>query len=207
MSSTSTSDAPAVATRNRRPALLLFLLFLAPLAFAFWLYYGSGWRPSGHTNHGELINPARPLPTVGLAPVGGGAIVPTAFEGKWSLVVIGQGDAASQGCDAGCREALIYARQTWLSLGRELTRVQRVLLATAGCCDAEFLRREHEGLMALQAGAPEAAALLANFPQPASGNVFVVDPRGNLMMRYDIRKDPKGLRVDLKKLLELSHIG
>jgi hypothetical protein len=35
----------------------------------------------------------------------------------------------------------------------------------------------------------------------------VVDPLGNLMMRYDVRQDPKGLREDLAKLLELSHIG
>ena len=37
--------------------------------------------------------------------------------------------------------------------------------------------------------------------------VFIVDPLGNLMMRYDSRLDPKGLRTDLKKLLDLSHIG
>jgi len=27
------------------------------------------------------------------------------------------------------------------------------------------------------------------------------------MMRYDTRQGPKGLRQDLKRLLELSHIG
>jgi hypothetical protein len=44
-------------------------------------------------------------------------------------------------------------------------------------------------------------------PEPRGHYVFVVDPLGNLMMRYDVRQDPKGLRVDLQKLLELSHIG
>jgi hypothetical protein len=198
---------PAPRKASRRPALLLLLLFAAPLAFAFWLYYGSGWRPSGRTNHGELIDPARPLPGIALAPVAAGEPVAKALQGKWSLVVIGSGSETEQGCDALCRESLVYARQTWLSLGRELTRAQRVLLAPAGCCDAAYLKAEHEGLVALQAGTPEAAALLAQFPAPTGGAVFIVDPRGNLMMRYDVRQDPKGLREDLKKLLELSHIG
>lgn len=197
----------ATPATRRTPALLLLLLFCAPLAFAFWLYYGSGWRPAGHTNHGALIDPARPLPAVALMPVGGGEPAAKALEGKWSLVVIGQGSAGEQGCDAGCRNALYFARQTWLSLGRELTRAQRVLLAPAGCCDAAFLAREHAGLLALAAGTPDAAPLLALFPTPTADTVYIVDPEGNLMMRYDVHQDPKGLREDLKKLLELSHIG
>ena len=205
---TDPNSAAAARRPNRRPVLVLVLMFLAPLAFAFWLYYGSGWRPSGRTNHGELIDPARPLPAVAFTPVGGGEPLAHALEGKWSLVVVGQGlGEVDHGCDATCRETLVYARQTWLSMGRELTRAQRVLLAPAGCCEAEYLKREHEGLVALQAGGPEAAALLAQFPAPTAGFVFIVDPRGNLMMRYDVHKDPKGLREDLKKLLELSHIG
>lgn len=205
-----TDATPAGAPRkpNRRPIGVLILLFLAPLAFAFWLYYGSGWRPSGRTNHGDLIDPARPLPAVAFVPVGGGEPLAHVLEGKWSLLVVGGGQGeGDQGCDATCREALVYARQTWISMGKELTRAQRVLLAPANCCDAEYLKREHEGLVALQAGGPEAAPLLAEFPAPTAGFVFIVDPRGNLMMRYDVHKDPKGLREDLKKLLELSHIG
>jgi hypothetical protein len=38
-------------------------------------------------------------------------------------------------------------------------------------------------------------------------SLFIVDPLGNLMMRYDVRQNPKGLLQDLKKLLSLSHIG
>jgi cytochrome oxidase Cu insertion factor (SCO1/SenC/PrrC family) len=50
--------------------------------------------------------------------------------------------------------------------------------------------------------------VLAQFPtERRAASIFVVDPRGNLMMRYDAHEDPKGLRDDLKKLLALSHIG
>jgi len=191
---------PATPTgaRSLLPAIVL-VLFAAPLAVAFWLYYGSSWRPSLRTNHGALIQPVVVLPRLAL-PSG------VELRGKWSLVVIGTGES---GCDADCRGTLVYARQTWLSLAQLTPRVQRVLLAGADCCDAAYLQREHAGLGVARATAldPAAAPLLWAFPEPHRGEIFVVDPLGNLMMRYDVRQDPKGLRTDLNKLLELSHIG
>jgi hypothetical protein len=83
--------------KNRRPLLLLVVIFIAPLALAFWLYYGSTWRPKLHTNHGTLIDPAVTLPVLPVA-----AISPSGLTGKWSLVVVGGG----VGCDEGCRGAL-----------------------------------------------------------------------------------------------------
>jgi len=52
--------------RNLRTLAALAALFLAPLVLAFFTYYGTGWRPSAHVNHGRLITPARPLPQVAL---------------------------------------------------------------------------------------------------------------------------------------------
>jgi len=198
--------------RSLLPAIVL-VLFAAPLGAAFWLYYGSNWRPTMRTNHGELIQPVVVLPRLALpsaigatapAPASAPAPAPVELRGKWSLVVIGTGEA---GCDADCRGTLVYARQTWLSLAELRDRVQRVLLAGADCCDEAYLLREHAGLRVAQAADAMAAKLLRAFPQPHRGGIFIVDPLGNLMMRYDVRQDPKGLRLDLKKLLELSHIG
>jgi len=190
---------------GRLPLLWLGVLFLAPLSFAFWLYYGSSWRPLLRTNHGELIDPARPLPRVSLPLVGGtGGASATLLAGKWSLVVLGAGPA---GCDATCQENLVYARQTWLSLGKFVPRAQRVLVGGAGCCDVAYLQREHAGLLTVAGASPEGALVLQAFPLPSAHFIYIVDPLGNLMMRYDARSDPKGLREDLKKLLDLSHIG
>jgi hypothetical protein len=99
-------------------------------------------------------------------------------------------------------------RQTRLSLNNEMTRVNRVFLATTPCCDNEFLDREHPGLLTLDASGPEAANLVAAFPvTDRERSLYVIDPLGNLVMRYDTRDTPKGLLDDLKKLLKLSHIG
>jgi hypothetical protein len=204
---------PAVATRPKRGVLLLLLLlFFAPLLLAFVLYYGSHWRPNGRTNHGVLIEPARTLPLIalpqvalapGAAPGGDALAAADVLTGKWSLVYANSGD-----CNADCRDTLYFMRQTYLGLADLASRVQRVFLVTAGCCDRDYLAREQPGLITLNADGAAGAVLLAQFPsERRSSSIFVVDPRGNLMLRYDAHDDPKGLRNDLKKLLALSHIG
>jgi hypothetical protein len=177
---------------NRRILALLAVAFFAPLGLSFALYYGSSWRPAGHTNHGVLIQPPRPLPATG-----------GVFTGKWSLVYVGAGD-----CDAACRQALYVMRQTHLGLGHLLPRVQRVFIVTEQCCDRAWLERENPGLITLEPSPGERAALLAQFPAAQrAAMLYIVDPHGNLMMRYDQGANPRGLHEDLEKLLSLSHIG
>jgi hypothetical protein len=190
--------------RNLRTLAMLAGVFLLPLLGAFWAYYGTGWRPARHVNHGELIQPARPLPQVSLtAAVASMGEPGQLFRHKWSLVYVGDGQ-----CAAACRNALYVMRQTRLSLNNEMGRVEQVFLVTAGCCASEFLTREHPGLRVLDATGAAAADLLSRFPDSGrEQTLFIVDPLGNLMMRYDARQNPKGLLEDLKKLLALSHIG
>jgi hypothetical protein len=174
-------------------------LFLLPLAVAFWLYYGIGWHPVGTVNHGELIRPVRPVPQLELQPAVAGETRPAElFHHKWSLVYIGDGQ-----CDDACRNALYVMRQTRLSLNNEMTRVERVFIATSNCCANDFLAHEHPGLKVFAS-----AGDVRPFPAEARAqSLFIVDPLGNLMMRFDVRDNPKGLLEDLKRLLKYSQIG
>ena len=193
---TDPSIPPDLRARNLRTVGALAALFVLPLALSFWMYYGGGWQPSGRTNNGELLQPVRPLP-LDRWPEG------KVLTEKWSLVYIAAGN-----CDSRCRNALIVMRQTRLSLNQDMQRVNRVLIAGSGCCDEAFLQREHAGLLRLDAGSEGATEALQVFPGgQRADSIFLVDPLGNLVMRYDDRSDPKGLLQDLKKLLKLSHIG
>jgi len=190
------------------------LLFFAPLAFAFYLYYAHvGWRPGGRVNHGDLIDPPRPLPALALPLVAAGAGTAGAFtdpkflERKWTLLYWGAGACAER-----CRTDLYNTRQVRIALNRDMDRVQRVFIAEGACCDLEFLRAQHPDLITVRE-TPEAAPLLALLPsfggvRPAAADrVYLIDPLGNLMMSYAPDANPKGILEDLKRLLGLSHVG
>jgi len=187
---------------GRRTLLIVAAVFFVPVAVAFTLYYGKLWRPAKSSSKGELIEPARPLTVTGLRHADGTPADGSALAGKWTLLYIGDGR-----CDDACRTALVFGRQSRLALNNEMTRVQRVFLATGNCCAQEYFAREQAGLVALDASAPEAAALLQQFPGEHEHTLFIVDPLGNLMMRHDASHTTKDLLSDLKKLLKLSHIG
>jgi hypothetical protein len=177
----------------------LTLLFLAPLGAAFWLYYGTGWRPAATINHGELIAPVRALPESALTRRADGAQLFHAR--KWSLVIV-----SADGCGTDCQTAIKSVQLTLSLLGRLQARTQSVLLGAAPCCSVDLATLGQRDLILLDASA--APELLRTFPEAQRAQmIFIVDPLGNLMMRYDSRADPRGLREDLKRLLDLSQIG
>jgi hypothetical protein len=184
---------------SRRTLLILCALFFVPLAAAFVLYYGTGWRPAGGSNHGELLQPFKQLPA-GSA----GLLDGSAQPHNWALVYVGDG-----ACDADCQQALVFARQTRLSLNKEMSRVNWGLLATASCCDLAYLDREHKGIKVFDVSEPaNLEELLDVLPtRDLRHSLFIIDPLGNIVMRYDVRESPRGLLDDLKKLLKLSSIG
>ncbi len=201
--------------RNLRMLGMLAALFLVPLLLAFYMYYGTDWRPVKRVNHGTLISPVRPLPLAKLEhvalvapdanapPPAPEAEAPKLLRDKWSIVYIGAGN-----CDEPCRQALYVMRQTRLSLNNEMSRLDRVFLVTGDCCARDFLAHEHPGLIVADATSADGMHLLHEFPADGRPySLFIVDPLGNLMMSYDARQNPKGLLEDLQKLLRLSHIG
>jgi len=201
-----TTSPTAQPPRSRRQVYLLIGVFFAPLVLAFILYYGLGVRPSGSTNKGDLIHPAIPLPEVTLPSLGDQNLPANFLRGKWSMVFIGDG-----ACDNRCREALTLMRQTRLALNDNITRVQRVFLVSGNCCNSNYLDQEQRGLLLARIDNPDGKTLLETFPEGpeevSRGRIYLVDPLGNLMMKYEPNAPQKALLEDLKKLLKLSHIG
>lgn len=198
---------PTPAPANpRRQLWILIGAFFAPLVLAFALYYGLDIRPHGSTNQGDLIHPPISLPEVELPGVADQSFAADALRDKWSMLYIGDGS-----CDARCREALTLMRQTRLALGDDMHRVQRVFLVSGNCCDRAYLDSEHSGLLLGRIDNAAGQTLLETFPDASRaatlGRIYLVDPLGNLMMKYEPDAPQKGLLEDLKKLLKLSHIG
>jgi cytochrome oxidase Cu insertion factor (SCO1/SenC/PrrC family) len=193
--------------RQRRILIGVALMFFAPLALSFYLYYGRDWHPGGRVNSGELIEPARPLPLLSLPllSVDPGHTNPQFLKGKWTFLYVQRGR-----CDDECRTHLYDTRQVRLALDRDMNRVQRVFIGEGDCCDLKELRAAHPDLVAVRAG-PADESLLALLPMREgaanSHRVYLIDPLGNLMMFYAADAKPKGMLEDMKRLLRLSSIG
>jgi cytochrome oxidase Cu insertion factor (SCO1/SenC/PrrC family) len=194
--------------RQRRLLIILALIFFAPLGLAFYLYYGhSTWHPGGHVNAGELIQPARPLPSLVLPLWGSGTTDRNFLKHKWTFLYVSTGR-----CAADCRSRLYDTRQVRLALDRDMDRVQRVFIADPECCDAQFVREQHPDLITIRASAA-AAPLITLLPGQDGSNdthtprVYLIDPLGNLMMSYPADATAKGMLEDMKRLLRLSSIG
>jgi hypothetical protein len=187
--------------KGQRTLVGLAALFLAPLAVAFVIYYGHGGISGGkRLNHGELLSPVQPLSAHGLTFAAGGDAGSELFRRHWSLLLV-----APNPCDARCRQVLYDTRQVRLALDRDMVRVQRVLLISGDCCDLAGLKRDHPDLVVVRAAAHD-DALLAQLPG-APGDIYLIDPLSNLVMRYGAGVPAKGLLEDMKRLLKLSQIG
>lgn len=192
--------------RNRVLLVLIIALFVLPLAAA-WLLVGQ-WRPTGTTNHGELLNPAEPLVYLKLSRPEGGEIDESYLRGHWTLIYVG---SISEGCDRRCRESLYDLRQVRLALGKDMLRAQTLfIMADEPAASAlAWLRREHQAMTAGVADARTLAIFRQAFPGGGSAGdwLFLTDPLGNLFMRYQVGSNPKGMLDDLRHLLKLSKIG
>ena len=209
MNTPAASPSSPGAPRGRVQFLLLATLFFFPLLASYVLYF---WfpdlRPSGTTNYGELINPARPAPALSLVDAKGATLDEATLRIRWSYVVLAGAD-----CDDACRRNLVMTRQVRTSLNEKRSRVQRVLvLADPAAVPrvAAALAAEHPDLRVLgDTGAP--GARLSDFLQPAGAAAFLFDPHANWLLFYpaggETQTDFKGMQKNIKKLLRLSQIG
>ena len=192
--------------RNRMLLVLIASAFALPLIMA-WILVGN-WQSDGGANHGELLRPARPIEHFAVTQPDGQALDQDYLRGRWTLVYLNDSVA---GCDPSCRRNLYKMRQVRLALGRELGRVQGLLI-TADAPDGalqEWLAAEHEGMPAGVGDARTRASFTEAYGDSGSiqGWIYLLDPLGNLVLRYGGASDPKDMLADLKRLLKLSKIG
>ena len=184
--------------RGRRVALLILALCALPTVAA-WLAYFV-WQPQARANYGELIEPQR-LRDPELRLVDGRPFRLSQLRGKWVMLHIDSG-----ACTEWCRKKLLYMRQARLAQGKAMARVERVWLVADPVAPEEALSREFEGTRIARA---EGSAVLAEFPAVRSrtDHIYVVDPLGNLMLRFPADPDPRRIVKDLARLLRASRIG
>ena len=168
-----------------RPALkvaAIFVVCAAPLALG-WLASEERWISGSSGNYGELL-PPQAL---------GGPLAP--LRGKWVLVTL---DPAA--CGPRCERKLYIVRQVRRAQGRNAERVERLWLLADGATPRAELLAALDGSRIAAAD----TALATAFP---GDYIYLVDPLGNLMMRFPAEPEAKRMIQDLERLLKYSSFG
>ncbi|MBP0627305.1 MULTISPECIES: cytochrome c oxidase subunit I [unclassified Cupriavidus] len=204
-----TPQDPRIDARTRRGRLQMLMLLLvcaSPVIASYFTYYVIKPR-GGATNYGALVDPQRPMPPVRVTDEQGNAVPLEQYRGKWLLVT-----ADPSACDEACAKKLFTIRQIRAGQGQDRERIVPVWLITDDGKVDERLRAAYNepyaGVRFLRIDRQVAQQWLpAEAGKRAEDTIFLVDPLGNLMMRFPQDPDPKKLSGDLKKLLKVSRIG
>jgi len=189
---------PTPSRRARIELVLIALLFALPLIASYLAFFV--WRPAGRSNYGDLLE-VRPLAGMPLMQLDGRAFRFAEFRGKWVMVAID-----SSACAAPCEAKLFMMRQQRLMQGRAMDRLERVFLVEDDAPLSTMLLRKFDGTHVLRArGSP----VLHEFPARGARRdyIYLVDPHGNLMMRFPAAPDPSRMKKDIDRLLTAQGDG
>ena len=183
---------------GKRPLVWILAVCLLSLVASYAAYIW--WRPTQQMNHGELLE-TRPLPATVLQELGGRRFPFDTLRGRWLLLTV-----QSAACDPRCRQKLYFMRQVRTAQNENMMRVERLWLLTGAGDPAPEVLVEQPGLIVARLLDP---AWLAALPvrREAGEHIYLVDPLGNLVLRYNDESDAKGMLKDLLRLLKVSRIG
>ncbi|MDG1579428.1 hypothetical protein [Pseudomonas sp. GOM6] len=196
MNTTLTPELPNQAVvkrrRGRLQLIMLLLLAIGPMVLATFMYQWRFWVPDGRNYHGTLVGDGTQLVDIG---------VQGADEGRWQLLVTAPGDCAEE-----CRQLVYAARQIHIGLNRDASRAVHGLAVARPLSDAydQQLQREYPQLGRYRL---DDMAYRQQVPSSEGAQLWIVDPHGNLVLRYDAKVKGKDILTDLRLLLKLSQIG
>lgn len=189
-------------SRGRLKLFAVLAVCASPLIASYFSYYVV--KPEGRTNYGALIDPREyPIPALGAAALDGAPRELDSFKGKWIMLQVAGGD-----CDDACQKRLHDMRQLRMAQGKDKDRIERVWLITDRQPLETMLIREYDGTHMLRVNADAVARWLpAEQGTTPQDHLYMIDPLGNLMMRFPKNADPNKIKKDLAKLLKASRIG
>ena len=167
----------------RLKLIAVLLVCASPFVLA-WAAWHFNWWTGAAGNYGELVAP-RPLTAPEVQ----------ALRGKWVFVTF---DAAA--CDAYCERKLYFMRQVRTAQGKDQARIERLWVITDGGTPRPELLSAIEGTRI-------STVVPGEFPDRLVDHIYLVDPLGNLMMRYPRDPDPSKMLKDLQRLLKYSQVG
>ena len=184
--------------KARIALVVIVTLFSAPFIASWYLVFYTDFKKNDiGVQNGSLINPVIKVGEIEAIAIGDET--KQKLLGKWTLTGF-----VSSGCDTDCEKLLYILRQTRLALGKNLDKVGRLVLTNSD----EVLEYEEEYKGQKVVKDPEEYDRLMNkFGEIENFNandIYLIDPYGFIMMRYDRDMNPKGIIKDVERLIKNS---
>ena len=177
-------------TRSRLTLWILIAIFVLPSFLAIQFYY---FRPASATksvNRGTLLQPVLQFSDF---------FDSNPFGHRWLVLQV-----EPKTCEEQCQKNVYKINQVWLLIGGERERVERGLVTQPELKDEVFnpFVRERYPMVKLLLIPEKKVQLLRTY-----GDIFIVDPLGNIILAYTETALPDDIYSDLKRLLNVSRIG
>ncbi|WP_347989256.1 hypothetical protein [Methylomonas sp. AM2-LC] len=192
--------------KNKITILVIFAMSIIPFGIAWYFASNPEMLTLGKSN-GDLITP--PLTSeirdfTGYDQFSADNI--KELSGHWVLINL----LPESACHEVCVEALYKTQQISLMLGKDISRVRRVAALYSKTdhpvFNAEWQADGHLLKMVLSPALQEKVNSVLATPL-AEGMLLLMDPLGNLMMKYPSGYDAYKVKSDISKLLRISQIG
>jgi hypothetical protein len=189
--------------RGRWMMLLIALICASPVIGSYFAYYVI--KPAGGTtSYGTLIEPQRPIPdTLVVTGEDGKPMKLASMRGRWLMISVD-----SSACDKACATKLYFMRQIRAAQGPERERVVEVWLRTDAGSVADVIQKAYPDTDMMIADPAQVSTWLpTDNGTKVTDHIYLVDPNGNLMMRFPKDPNPSKIKGDVTKLLKWSRIG
>lgn len=188
------------ANPHRLKLVLVMASFALPVVASYLAYFV--WPPQGATrNYGTLIQPQTLMDTQTIKALDGAPIALKTLRGKWTLVHV---DTAA--CGSECEKKLYAMRQVRLMQGREQGRVQRLWVISDSQAPRAALLQAFDG-MRLVTDPGRVLVDKLNAESDVTHFIYMIDPLGNVMMRWPANPEINRMHKDIERLLKASQIG
>jgi cytochrome oxidase Cu insertion factor (SCO1/SenC/PrrC family) len=198
----------AIGSKKKNPYTVWFVVmaFIAPVALAYIIFFFVD--VTSYVNHGEILKPIVHISSFKLTDENNDIIPQDDLTYKWRLVSF-----VSQDCNEKCEKRLYDTRQIHRSLGKNQHRLSRMFvhLEPAGESLTKLMKETHDNVIHVNGNAATIREALGDNIHDNLGitnnETYIMDPMGNVMMRFTEEQPNKEFLYDLKKLLKASQIG
>ena len=183
--------------KNRLILIGIIMLFVTPIIASWYLVFFTDYQRNNQgVHHGMLVDPVIKVGEIEVKTLEDDSLTQGGTRWTWVFFVEDRGYED-------CSKKLYKVRQLRLALGKEIDKIDR-LLVTKSKIDWSLFSEAYAGQKILESGMQDYEVLMKAFGSHKQFNpksIYLMDPYGFLMMQYSADAEPKGMIRDLERLI------